>query len=91
MNTKGPVKLIVHNVGKDQKVLDAKSFASTYSVLILQQHVGMDVQGDAPGEPANSPHQQHNHFELSKMIRKDHQKLGRLPKARPAMVKYTGR
>lgn len=50
-------------------LLASSDFASMYSVLVVQQYVGMDVHGDALGTP-DSPHQQHDHFELSNINRR---------------------
>ncbi|CAA2976368.1 cation H(+) antiporter 15 [Olea europaea subsp. europaea] len=50
-------------------LLASSDFASMYSVLVVQQYVGMDVHGDEFGAPG-SPHQQHDHFELSNMNRR---------------------
>ncbi|KAL2490074.1 Cation/H(+) antiporter 15 [Forsythia ovata] len=50
-------------------LLASSDFASTYSVLVVQQYIGIHVHGDVLGTP-DSPYQQHDHFELSQMNRR---------------------
>ncbi|CAH9137436.1 unnamed protein product [Cuscuta epithymum] len=46
-------------------LLASSDFASTVSVLVVQQYVGMGFQGDPLATPPDSPTQQHQHFNFA--------------------------